>query len=105
MIIEPCDLEGDELQAAVDALIGNADLSPNEKHLLIEAAGHYVRRNPDAPTRDHPVGQLGFIEGDRWVGAPSLQTAIKRAFVLRGVPVSIGGATTQDGPGPFRPTK
>jgi hypothetical protein len=89
MIIETCDLEGEELQAAVDALIGNGDLSPNEKHLLIEKAGHFVRRNPDVPlgNRDHPQAQLGFIEGDRWVGSSSLQTAIKRAFVLRGKPV------------------
>ena len=89
MIIEPCDLEGEELQAAVDALIGNADLSPNDKHLLIEGAGHFVRRNPNVSlgNREHPLAQLGFIEGDRWVGSSSLQTAIKRAFVLRGKPI------------------
>jgi hypothetical protein len=106
MIIETCELEGDVLEAAVTAVMGNRgeEATPNERHLLMESAGHYSRRNPDAPTRDHPHAHIACIDEQRWVAASSPLVAIKRAYVLRQRPDLGTGPTTQDGPGPFRPT-
>jgi hypothetical protein len=84
MIIETCDLEGEALEEAVSALMRYGPEWPNERHCLMEAAGHFSRRNPNAPTRDHPQSHIACIDGDRWVAAADPLTAIKRAFVLRG---------------------
>jgi hypothetical protein len=94
MIIETCELEGDALEAAVTAVMGDRGESPNERHCLMESAGHFSRRNPNAPTRDHPQAHIACIDGHRWVAAADPLTAIKRAYVL-----AAGGVTTQGGGG------
>lgn len=82
MNIETCDLEGDALEDAVSEFMRYGPEWPNERHCLMEAAGHFSRRNPDAPTRDHPQAYVARISDDHWVTADDPLTAIKRAYVL-----------------------